>query len=974
MGSGPVAHTIVLTAYMAGLGFGGLLIGRFCDNWKRPLRAYGWLELAIAGYGLLSPALFPWLQESYGALVLSTGLNGASAEALRFFLALTALLIPTLLMGGTLPVLVKGLTAKGPEVEESLAAVYGWNTFGAAFGALLAGYVLLPTVGVSTSAYFAVSLNLIVAIVVPVVLASKPDQAGSRAERRRKQAGPRSSATPATEGQGSAAARPLANLDGARARLLLVTFGASGFAALLIQIVWIRVIALTVGASAYAFSLTLTCYLIGIALGSLLYERFATRLETQRNPLLFVAALELGVAGLVLAGIPIIARLPSLLFYGYRAGLHESFVLFQSYSFLLSASIMIAPTILLGVLFPFITAIWTNASSGVGRGVGAAYFANTTGSIIGSFIGGLFLVPWIGLNNCLLLAVGLHLLIAAVFWNLSDDSENATRRIFLSATASLAALFIVANLPTWNLRMITSGPFVNMHRWLAKPGAFELQKWIDQEKLLFYADGRGATVSVIATKHDRHLIINGKTDASARGDLGTQAFLAQLPMLIHPDAKNVLVIGLGSGVTAGSTLAHQEVETLDVLELTPEVAIASDFFAAENNGVLTNPKTTLTMADARNFLLAEPRSFDVIISEPSNPWITGVSNLFTKEFFELSHAHIKNDGLVAQWFHTYSMDTDDVRTVLNTFASVFPHVSVWMANAGDLVLLGSNHPFDIDYAKLSQEVADPRVAAESYRSEIYDLRELGRHFVFNDAQTRAFAKGAPLNTDDYPRIEFHAPKQLYASTTDTNLAAMAQFHRAKTVSVPIRNLVDTTATGFSARALGLKIRTVQPPTDDGWNTDWQLLWTQSPSSVPGLDAIALASRQVLSWSEGDKGEAETTVWVTAIPKPESGAKLLDQLTRELEGSLLQSGGIRLAGEQTGVWGLRIDDKTGRLSVGVSWFCPGHEKRHPRYVAIRKVPDPGQELWERVVTDLAGRFECQPPQPLLPLADSPAPEL
>ena len=271
--------------------------------------------------------------------------------------------------------------------------------------------------------------------------------------------------------------------------------------------------------------------------------------------------------------------------------------------------------------------------------------------------------------------------------------------------------------------------------------------------------------------------VNGKTDASNAGDMHTQLMSGHLPMFIRPDAKRALVIGMGSGVTAGAVSLHP-VERIDVIEIEPAVVEAAAFFAKENREVLKNPKARVAIADGRNFLLASDGGYDVIISEPSNPWMRGIGNLFSLDFYELTAQRLAPKGIVCQWIHAYGLFPEDLKMVVKTFRSVFPHTTIWNTTRGDLLLIGSKDPWALDHANLQAKYGSiPGLREDMTRLGLHSPLAILADFVLVEEDAAQYGQHALVNTDDLPFLEFSAPDSLYADTVDLNWRVLKSFER-----------------------------------------------------------------------------------------------------------------------------------------------------------------------------------------------------
>ena len=447
------AHTAVITAFMIGLAAGSLVLGRVADRHGAPLRVYGWLEIGIGVYAVATPWLFPGLQTLYSQVAASWGITATAGHLLRFTLALVALLIPTFMMGGTLPLFVRGLTRNLDGLATSTARLYGLNTLGATVGAFTAGYLLLPAVGVRNTIFVAAVLSIGAGL--GVFLANRIRESAQSTGGSTKQGRDRLAPTLPGDVQG----RALSVMAG---RLLLAGFALSGFASLVYQVAWVKALTLVVGSSVYAFSITLTTFLAGIAVGSLIYSRYAAG-RTTATSVRLAAWLQFGICISSLVGLVLIGHLPEWFLRGHVAGMTSDFALLQAFIFLLSFAIMIWPTLMLGAVFPLVTSLWTRDSTSIGRGVGTAYAANAAGTILGALVGGLLLLPILGVQKSVVVAAGLNMLVASLYWLLGP--QEVTRRRVMSAMLFPAAFLIaVALIPEWDRSIVQSGVFFNADR------------------------------------------------------------------------------------------------------------------------------------------------------------------------------------------------------------------------------------------------------------------------------------------------------------------------------------------------------------------------------------------------------------------------------------------------------------------------------------------------------------------------------
>jgi spermidine synthase len=544
--------------------------------------------------------------------------------------------------------------------------------------------------------------------------------------------------------------------------LAVIGLGISGAASMMYEVAWTRALALIIGSSTYAFSTMLVTFLTGLAVGSYLFSRLAGRIRI--DPFLF-GGLQLGIGLTALAVTPFFDRMPEVFLWAFQISQSPSFM--KALQFTMSAIAMFLPTLFMGATFPCVAQIASRELDRVGQDVGRVYFFNTGGAIAGTVLAGFLLIPTWGLQTTLKLAVSLNLCLALALFAASKEVIRWRRGA--AALVPLLALMVLFASPSWDARAMTSGVHIYGRGLFGVLGKADFRQTIAaRDRLLYYKDGISATISVHGYGDLLYLRVNGKTDASNADDMRTQVMSGHLPLFYRPEAKRALVIGMGSGVTAGAVALHP-LKRIDLIEIEPAVVEAAAFFSKENRDVLKNPRVRLTVADARNFLLASEGEFDVIISEPSNPWMRGIGNLFALEFYELAARRMAPKGIFLQWIHVYSLFPEDLKMVIKTFRAIFPHTVIWNTIRGDLLLIGGKEPLPLDYATLQSKYASIPGLQE-------DMRRLGYHsplavladFALSEEDAAQFAQHALLNTDDLPLLEFSAPNSLYLDTVDLN--------------------------------------------------------------------------------------------------------------------------------------------------------------------------------------------------------------
>lgn len=746
------AITTVLAAFFAGLALGSALFGRVSDRWQRPLVLYALLEAGIGVTCLAIPLLFAGVERFALPFYQGTRDQPLLYSLLLFILLFSLLLIPTTLMGGSLPALSRHFIRHLGDLGDRLGGLYAVNTFGAVLGAAGAGFLLLPILGVARTIAAAATLNIGIG-----VLTWTFDQHLKRLEGEE----PRAASPEAPDSS--------APLVGTQALVAVAALTVSGAVSMVYEIAWTRVLALIVGSSVYAFSTMLTTFLIGLAAGSLVFSRWARR---RPITLAMLGMLELGIGAAAFALLPAFEVLPSLVLGIFQA-FSLSFEALLVAQFVVSLLVMLPPTLLLGATFPCVVALCTPRLQALGTTVGRIYALNTLGAIVGSFVTGFFLIQALGTQQTLLLGIAINLGLGAVLVALGAHRKP----LRLAAGAVAAALVLLALVqPAWDRRVMASGVSVYGSLFLAASPRAGLREVVAaRNRLLYFKEGVAATISVHDNGRQLVLRTNGKTEASTGLNVRTFLMIGHLPLLIHPDPKRVLVIGLGSGLTVGAVAQHP-VEQVEVAEIEPAVLEAATFFARENRGVLKDPRVRLAVGDGRNFVRAAPGIYDVVISQPSDLWISGVANLFSVEFYETIRERLTPDGILCQWIPTYAMSPRDLRIMVRTLLSVFPSATLWQASGGELVFLGQVRPLTLDAGRLATRIQRSPTIREDFTRMGYGqpLTILG-DFVLTSEDLRRYAGDGPLNTDDLPLLEFSVPRSQFLQTEIVNKEIVRSF-------------------------------------------------------------------------------------------------------------------------------------------------------------------------------------------------------
>lgn len=746
MGNTHYSVVTVLTAFMGGLALGSFLGGRFIDQKGRPLMVYAVLEVCIGVYCFFIPviiqAAFPvlkWMYAGYHESPLQLGF-------LRFLVCGGILLVPTAFMGATLPALSKFVSSRFEFIARDVGALYAVNTFGAVLGAMSSAFILMPWLGLQGSITLAAGINAAIAAAIFLFFPYRRDCFRERELVEQSWAEPEEKSWNRT--------------------LVLWVFGFSGVSALIYQVAWNRIFSLVLGSSVYAFSLIVTTFIFGIALGAAVFSRWS---DTCGDLMKTFGFLQAGIGMSALLVLPWFGFVPLLNRWIYQ-NMGVDFAVLQWTNFLIIFSFFFVPTFLMGGQFPLALKLVSGSLARVGRNVGLVYAFNTVGAIFGAFIGGFILIPWVGIQNSILCAIVLNVGLGLLLLS-QASSVSLNLKIYALPLALILCLWGVRSVPAWDKAVITSGSFMPYR-------IDDLEEALRKNnKILFYREGIHTTVTTeLAVSGNIFLRVNGKTDASLALDMRTQLLSGYLPLFFHEKPDSVLVIGLGSGITLGA-VEQFPVQEIDLVEISPAVIEGARFFAPFNHDALKDERVNLIAEDGRSHVTFTDRMYDVIISEPSNPWISGVGTLFTLEFFNRVKKKLNPKGIVCIWVHT-NMSPSNFKSVVRTFAAAFHYVTMWESIIGDdYLLLGSNEPYRLPYRKVEDYLTDSSRNTDLSKIGVRSVRDLMSLMITSTSGLKEFSGDAPLHTDDNLLLEFQAPRYIYKDERDVLVRQIAPFFK-----------------------------------------------------------------------------------------------------------------------------------------------------------------------------------------------------
>lgn len=758
-GSSPIAVSILLSIFMGGLGMGSLLGGNWAGKVmprQRLIYLYGLLEGIIGLWALLIPIL-----TIVGEPVLSFFYNLGSPGSVIYYVgcflvSVFLILPPTFLMGITLPYLIQYAEHSSDKVGVRSGLLYGLNTAGGALGAIFAGFVGVPLMGTNLTLFLGVTLSLIIFSISYFAFrySSKKSFSVSKKQELR--------------------FHHTNNRSDQKTMVLGFLFFTSGLSSLSFEIIWTNLLSLLVGPTTYSFTIVVSTYIIGIGLGSLIFSKiFKTKVSFG-----IIAIMQILMAFFFLTISHFIGN-TQLFFAKLIFDLKDNLVLLWLMKGIILFLFMLPPTLISGGLFPLIIKALSPSVEEIGQKVGFIYALNTLGCILGSLLTGFLLLPLLGKIYSIKLLVlyqVIAVLISYILWRQTEKADKVAFR-YTFAFGTVTIIFM-AFIPKWDINALSYGRYHNFagltplfHRlcWseaLLK-GSSIIKTYEKASEVVFAGDGLcGFTVvnryRDSAGTEKLSLITSGKPEASLHGDRATQSLLAHVPLLFHRAPKEVMVLGLASGMTAGEVLCYP-VESVDVVEINPQVLKAARFFEPYNNNVLNDKRVNIILQDGRVHLTHTKRKYDVIISEPSNPWMAGLANLFSYEFFQKGRSKLKEDGIFLQWVQNYQIDWDTFSIICRTFFKVFKHgLIIKTTDSGDdYLLLGfksdpgpdSKNVFkNFRYAKTSKVVtlSTPAVIGE---------------LIVSERAEELFGSGV-IHTDSRPILEFQAPKLLYTAKLD----------------------------------------------------------------------------------------------------------------------------------------------------------------------------------------------------------------
>lgn len=738
LGHAAYAQAVVLVVFVGGLALGAAITGRFSERIRRPVLWYAAIEAAVGVMAFAFQGVFEASSAWATSQFLPAVCGAAGPCSASWLLAAALILPPSILLGTTFPLMSAGVMRLGVQPGRGLSLLYFLNSLGAAAGVLASGFLLIPWLGLPGTLLLTGCMNVLVALGAYLAVGGMD--------------GGKDEFAPAAPEQGAVAGT-------GELRLLLVVAAVTGLSSFIYEVVWIRMLTLVLGAATHSFELMLAPFILGLALGAWWIRN---RVDSSRDATLLLARIQIVMGLLAVATLPFYAATYDAMAWSLGAFVRndQGYLLFNLVSVTLASAVMLPATICAGMTLPLVTAILLRRGFGE-RQIGQVYGANTLGAILGVLLAVQLLIPLLGLKWSLAVGAAIDVVLGIALWRsvqraprvmpLAGGWQRSGPVLAAVSVAALAILAAVTQLAPIGADRMASGVF--------RHGMARIEA---DRSVLFHRDGKTATVSVLETRDGvRSLQTNGKTDgatrpqrAEATPDDHTMVLLGALGPAHHPAARKAAVIGLGTGTTTAVLLGSPVLEQVDTIEIEPMMVEAAQLFRPRTDAVYTDPRSRIIIDDARAHFSKTRASYDLVVSEPSNPWVSGVAGLFTVEFYRHVHAHLAEDGHFVQWLHLYEASPELVGSILRAFSMVFPEFRAYATNEADIALVARK---DGSAPVLHAEALDrmPKIQQELAPLGITSAAALAAHDTgrSNAILLLANSFGAPPNSDFFPYVD-----------------------------------------------------------------------------------------------------------------------------------------------------------------------------------------------------------------------------
>ncbi len=746
LGHSAHAQLLVLVVFMGGMAIGAWICAHYSHRIKNLLKTYAWIEFALGAMGIVFHPIF--LKVSHWLLASSPDFSSLLLVESVTWLTAVALILPqSILLGMTFPLMTGAVLRRVPnQTGRTVSLLYFINSLGGAGGVLVSGYWLIGVVGLPGTILTAGSINILIGLLAWIAASSTEQRF-----KKDKTTLPSKSVLPLT---------------------ILMIAGSSGFSAFCYEMGWIRMLSMVIGSSSHAFELMLSAFIFGLAFGSLYAKRVIRRSNSLLRSLGY-AQLLMGVAALVTLPLYNLSFDVVYLLMRFIPRTSTGYIAFQILSEGFCFLFMLPATFFAGMTLPLITEILLRKGYGE-KSLGRVYAFNTFGAILGAVSAQWWLMPWLGLKS--VIGVGALVNIVIGCWIVFALIKTVQWAVGAFSVVSAAGIL----------------GFVHLDAFKMSAGVFRGAniEQLSEREVLFHQDGRLATVFTMKTPDMLYISTNGKTDASISlnakpsRDESAQILLGALPWSMLPSAKQVAVIGIGSGTTTATLLHTASVESVDTLEIEPAMVAGAKFFPHSAAAVFHDPRSHIITEDARRYFARTKKQYDLIISEPSNPWVSGVSDLFTEEFYQIASKRLSSNGIFTQWVGLYDLSPELLASIMKALRKSFSYYAVYLSDSHNIIICASqNNALQIPSAEI---FSIPNAKNSLKRIGISTLEDLALHRLGNQKDLGAFfATFATKANSDYFRVlEQRVDKEKFLNLTALKLATL------KYIPLPLRLLSE----------------------------------------------------------------------------------------------------------------------------------------------------------------------------------------
>lgn len=740
LGHAAYAQTLVLAIFMGGMAIGSWSAGLLAPRWKNLLIAYAIVEAVIGLFALIFHEAFDsFLQLAYSSILPSINSAGA-VQFFKWFSASLLIFPQSVLLGMTFPLMTAGIIRCLPELKGRIVSTFYFsNSIGASAGVLVSGFLFIDWFGLPGTIKIAGLVNILVAVMVVLLVRKYDVQAES-----------------AVADQKMHHQKSFSKIDRQVAFFLALAF-ATGLASFIYEVSWIRMLSLVLGSSTHAFEMMLSAFIFGLALGSFWLRH---RIDKLKNEVRFLAYVQLLMGFFALLTLP---------FYNYVFDAmqwvvsnvektEQGYSLFNISSHLLALAVMLPATFCAGLTLPLITHILLGSGYGE-KSIGNVYAVNTVGAIVGVVVTIHILLPGLGLKNTVAIGAAIDIAVGVlILLGLMRSAKSAyTLKKLAPAIAAVVSLLVMISFVEFDSYKMASGVY--------RHGNFYTP---ENSELLFHRDGKTASIDLVRIKGNNEIsiITNGKPDASINVDISgnaspdevTMILAAALPLAIKPDSKEAAVIGLGSGLTSYALVSSNMLQQVDTIEIEPAMVEAAKGYQPRVSSVYNSPVSKIYIDDAKSYFSTRNKQYDLIVSEPSNPWVSGVASLFTEEFYALVSRYLKEEGIFVQWLQLYEFDMPLVATVLKALANKFDDYVIYAANSSDMIIIARN---GLPIAAPTERVfSSPVLAQELNRVRVRSVQDMHLRLIGNKRYLSPLMNSYKIdpNSDYYPVLDLKAIK------------------------------------------------------------------------------------------------------------------------------------------------------------------------------------------------------------------------